>query len=189
MLATFVAVIVAVIPVGALAHVGGAITADACRIGQMRLKIGPLVSEKTEQHTATVTLTNLGSASCTLDGYPVIALLDSRGRILPFIYSRRGDQMITSARPEPLHLQAGASAFFAFNKNACVSFTNRYARTLRVTLPGSRASRSIQLPRYPIIDYCQGNDPGATVTVSPIGRTRAEAFCQSQGACRRGRSG
>ena len=43
-----------------------------------RVSIGPLSSEKTEQHTATVPPTNVGSEACVLvDGYPAIAMFDA----------------------------------------------------------------------------------------------------------------
>ncbi len=151
----------------------------------MRLAIGPLVSEKTEQHTATVTLTNIAPTACRLDGYPTITLFDSRGRLLRFIYSHRGDQMITGARARSIDLRSRVSAFFALNKNVCVALTTRFARTLRIALPASPASRSIRLPRYPIIDYCPTGDPGATVTVSPIEPSLKDTACLAQGSCRR----
>jgi hypothetical protein len=164
----------------------GASVENPCRISQMRLAIGPLVSEKTEQHTATVTLTNLAPLPCGLDGYPKIKLFDSRGRVLPFIYSHRGDQMLTGAPPTSLHLEPKASAYFAFNKIACVTFADRYAQTLRVMLPGSPVNRSIQLrPHDRLIDYCQGSDTFRTVTVSAVVPTRAESFCRLQGSCGR----
>jgi hypothetical protein len=151
----------------------------------MRLVLAPPFSEKTEQHTAGVTLRNLSASPCSLDGYPTVALSDGRGRRLHFDYRHQGDQMITSARPRLVRLDTNASAFFAFNKNVCVSYSDRYARVLRVTLPGRQTGRSIGLPRYPIIDYCDRGDPGKTITVSPIVRRSQDALCLSQRSCRR----
>ena len=99
---------------------------------------------------------------------------------------RDGDQMITGAPPTSLHLEPKASAYFAFNKIACVTFADRYAQTLRVMLPSSPVSRSIQLrPHDRLIDYCHGSDTFRTVTVSAVVPIRAEAFCRLQGSCGR----
>jgi hypothetical protein len=168
-----------------LATDGHGASINLCRISGMRVASEPVASEKTEQHTATFKLTNSAPTACKLDGYPVIALFDSWGRLLPFAYAHRGDQMITAARPTSIDLRSGDSAFFAVNKNVCITHTTRAARTLRIALPGSPARRSIGLHRYPIIDYCEGTDPGATITVSPIERTRQGTACLSQGSCRR----
>jgi hypothetical protein len=150
----------------------------------MRLSLGPLVSEKTEQHTATVTLTNLLKSSCDLDGYPTLRFFDGRGRILRFVYSHRGDQMITAAPPRPVHLAAGGSAYVAFNKTACTTFTGRYARTVHVELPRSPTSVSIALtPSTRRIEYCRDTEVSRTVTVSPIVATRADMFCRSEKPC------
>jgi hypothetical protein len=173
------------IAVAALANASAGTAINSCRIGKMQLAIGPPVSEKTEQHTATVTLTNIAPTLCRLDGYPTITLFDSRGRLLPFIYSHRGDQMITGTHPPSIDLRSRVPAFVAFNKNVCVGRTTRLARTLRVALPVSQASRSIRLPRYPIIDFCPTGDPGATITVSPIEPSLKDTACLSQGSCRR----
>ncbi len=154
-----------------------------CGLDQMRVAIGPLVSEKTEQHTATVLLKNVGSEACVLDGYPTIALLDAAGRRIPFVYAHGGDQMITAAQPARVAVQVGGRAVFAFNKNASLCRTDRRAHTLRITLPDSGTSRSVRLPQYPILDYCPGSDPGRSITVSPIEARLPDAFCRSQGAC------
>jgi hypothetical protein len=71
---------------------------------------------------------------------------------LPFGYEHGGDQMITREAPVEFVVEPGRSAFFEFNKNACVGVTKRVARRMRVGLSGGLASRSIRLPRNPIID-------------------------------------
>jgi hypothetical protein len=170
----------------ALSTSGASATSIECRIGDMRLMIGPPVPEKTEQHTATVSLTNLAVTTCRLDGYPTISLFDAHGR-LHFLYSHRGDQMTTGARPDPIALRPRVTAFFAFNKNVCITLATRVARTLRVILPGSRASQSLVLPRGLFIDYCRSSDPGGTVTLSPFELNLKDTACRSQRSCRRPR--
>jgi hypothetical protein len=169
----------------AAASAGGAapVVLSSCTIGQMRLTVGPPVSEKTEQHTATLMLTNIGSSTCALRGYPTVALFDASGHRIPFAYTREGDQMITAAPPARVLVPAEGRAVFALNKNASACLTNRRARTLRLTLPGSKQSAHVRLPTYPILDYCSSNDPGHFITLSPFEPRLPDAFCRSQGSC------
>ena len=161
---------------------GGA-PSPRCAPSQLRLTLGPLVSEKTEQHTATVALANVARSSCWLDGYPTVTLVDSASKLLPFPYGHRGDQMITAAKPKPVNVLGGGSAYFELNKNACVSFTRRQAAEIHVRLPGSQRSLSLRLPHYPFIDYCPPGDPGYGITLSPLEPTLTAAACRSQRAC------
>jgi hypothetical protein len=154
-----------------------------CTTSQLRLKLGPLVSEKTEQHTAAFVLNNLERNACTLDGYPTVTLLDSAGRVLPFAYGHRGDQMITAAPPTAVHVPGGGAAYLELNKNACISYTTRRATMIRVGLPDSQGSLLLRLPHSPLIDYCPAGDPGDAITLSPIEPTPSAAACRSQRAC------
>jgi hypothetical protein len=167
----------------ASSSVAGRASVTACVASQLRLSLGPLVSEKTEQHTAAFELINLARSACSLDGYPTVTLTDAAGRVLPFAYGHRGDQMVTAAPPEPVRVPVGGSASFMLNKNACVSYTHRLATEIRVRLPGGRSSLSLRLPHYPLIDYCPAGDPGYGITLSPIEPTLTEAACRSQRAC------
>jgi Protein of unknown function (DUF4232) len=161
---------------------GGALS-PRCAPSQLRLTLGPLVSEKTEQHTAPFVLANVARSACSLDGYPIVTLLDSAGRVLPFPYGHRGDQMITAAAPRPVNVRGGGSGYFELNKNACVSFTRRRAAAIHVRLPGSPGSLPLRLPHYPLIDYCPPGDPGHGITLSPLEPTLAATGCGSQRAC------
>jgi len=142
------------------------------------------VSEKTEQHTSVFLLVNVSSRTCALDGYPSLTLLDKKSHALQYGYSHRGDQMITSAPPRRVRLAPRQSAFFAFNKNVCIGHTNRYARTLRVVLPGGRSTWTIDLGPG-AVDYCGRRDPGHAIAVSPVVPRFIDAFCVSQASCRR----
>ena len=91
--------------------------------------------------------------------------------------------MITAAHPARVMIKVGGAAVFAFNTNASLCRTNRRAHTLSVTLPDGGTSRGVRLPRYPILDYCSGSDPGRIVAVSPIEARLPDVMCRSQGAC------
>jgi hypothetical protein len=162
---------------------GGAVAPVLCRVGQIGLAVGPLVVEKTQQHTAAFALTSSAHGRCALDGYPRVVLLDAQARPLPFSYEHGGDQMITSEVPAKFVVEPGRSAFFEVNKNACIGFTKRLARMMRVGLPGGLASQSIRLPRSPIIDYCPASDPGHAITVSPLEPRLSAAACLSTKPC------
>jgi hypothetical protein len=168
------------------ARAAGRESPPSCTTSQLRLKLGPLVSEKTEQHTAAFVLINEGRGACTLDGYPAVRLLDTHDQVLPFAYGHRGDQMITSAAPKVVTVPAQGSAYFEFNKNACVNRNRVAARSMQVKLPGSGVALTVSVARYPIADYCGARDPGNGITMSPIEATLAAASCHSQGPCGRG---
>src|SRR5204862_178243 len=71
------------------------------------------------QHTAPLEVTRLGAPSCTLDGYPSIALLDARGHKLGFRYSHRGDFVVAAHRPHTVHVGGYGSGYFLLNKYRC----------------------------------------------------------------------
>lgn len=146
-----------------------------CQIAHMRLSIGPYVTEATGQNTVSVVLTNRLSRSCTLEGYPTIALLDGHGRKLSFTYSHHGDQMITSKKPAEVRVPSKGSAIFLFNKYRCDIRQLDVARTLRVALPGSDVVRAVRLQYSANIDYCR--EPASLiVAVSPIERRLENAL-------------
>jgi len=182
-LAVAVLIVALVSGVAASSYAADRGSPPTCTTSQLRLKLGPLVSEKTEQHTAAFTLRNVRASACSLIGYPTVTLLDSAGRLLPFAFGHGGDQMITAAAPGTVRLPGGGSAYFALNKNACVSFTRRAATQIRVALLASQGSLSLRLPHYPLLDYCPAGDPGNGITVSPIEPTLTATACRSQRAC------
>ena len=147
----------------------------SCRIGQLRLSVGPVWSEETGQHTATIVVRNHHTQPCVLDGYPTLALLTTHGRELPFLYSHRGDQMITAARPTEVRLAADGTAYFAFNKYRCDLHELAIAHSLTVALPGRSARRIVALRSRPTIDYCGRAGPSALVAVSPFVRRLRDA--------------
>jgi hypothetical protein len=168
------------------ASLGARDSLPRCSPSQLRLELGPSISEKTEQHTAAFVITSQASSECTLEGYPGVVLRGARGESLPFTYLHRGDQMITEAKPRPVPLRPGASAYFELNKNACVGRSNRIARTIEVLLSGPAGAKlSSKLARYPILDYCRPPDAGQRITVSPIEPSLAAAACTAQGSCDR----
>lgn len=147
-----------------------------CRSAQLRLASGIRVSEQTEQRTRSLILRNVSAKRCELQGYPSIALLDSRGRVLAFRYRRHGDQMLTNAGPGMVPLAPGASAYFAINKTPCEAFSNQIAARIGVTPQGNSTALSVATGRYPILDYCRPPDAGGIIDVTPIEPTAEAVF-------------
>ena len=154
----------------------------ACDIRSMSLSFGPKWSEKTQQETVTVRLTGRARRACVVAGYPAVSLYDKRGQKLPFHYSHRGDQMVTSHRPTRLTVHRGDSVFFVLNQQTCDQGPKARATDVRVGLPGSTATRLALIPTYfPAIYYCRGLQPASFrfVTVSPVVRRLADASSAS----------
>ena len=149
-----------------------------CEPAQLRLSIGPRVSEKTQQDTVILRLRNASTRTCWLRGYPGVTLTTARGRMLPFRYADRGDMMLTSARPRLVRVSPGHSAYAAINKNSCVRHATKIARTISLTLTGS-AGLTIRLRRYPVMYYCPAPDPGHRVDIAPFEATMSRLFARA----------
>lgn len=158
-----------------------AVAAPCSAAAGWRLRLDGLWSEPTEQSTAPLEVTRIGSQSCTLRGYPRIVLLGAHGHKLDFPYSHHGDLVVAARPPRVVRVTGGGSAFFLLNKNSCVSRERTAARWLRVRLPGVSGQMALRLPRYPILGYCPikfpngARDPGRMITVSPIVSSLARA--------------
>lgn len=176
----------AICGLAASSAVGASRSVQACSLGSVTLRRGALVSEKTEQATLPLVVTERAVTSCVLNGYPSLTLFDRSGHRISFQYAHNGDEMITGARPKPVTLRMGTSAYFALNKTICQGYTTRVARTLRVALPGSRRTTTIWLQHYPILGYC-GRGFFGRVAVAPFERRRGDTGCYSQGSCQRRR--
>jgi Protein of unknown function (DUF4232) len=142
--------------------------------GGWRLRTDGLWSEPTGQHTVPLAIAPTGGQACTLDGYPTIVLLNRHGQRLPFSYSHRGDQVVTSRLPRAVHVDGHGAAFFLFNKYRCDIRSQSAARWLRVRLPGVSGWLVLQL-RDQIIDFCPAEPPSRTIAVSPIVATLSQA--------------
>jgi hypothetical protein len=139
-----------------------------CWPAQLRLALGPRVSEATQQDTAVLVLTNASAAGCDLRGYPRVALSGSGGALLPFSYRRGGDQMLTGAAPALVPLRPGGGAYFAINKVTCAMHESDVARRIQVIPPGGHRALSYAVRRFPTLGYCQAGDPGHTIDLTPI---------------------
>jgi hypothetical protein len=125
------------------------------------------VSEATGQHTLDVSLTNISASTCVLGGYPVVKLVDGRGRALDFRYSHGGDQMTTGAKPSAVYLPPQGQAWVRMNKYRCDIAATDFAYKVVLELPRHRGQLRMTKPRYPIFDYCR-EAASVSVAVSPF---------------------
>jgi hypothetical protein len=152
-------------------------TSIRCQASDLRLAIGQLVSEKTEQHSVLLTVTNVGSGACYLVGYPGISLYDQRGVALSLSYDWRGDQMITSSAPPRVGLTIGAKGYVLINKNVCVGPPVASATTLQFIPPDDTGVLVLDNPPGGFAS-CEPGDIGGTVDISPVEPTEADVFSQ-----------
>jgi hypothetical protein len=166
---------------GAASGVRPSATTAPCSVARgWRLRLEPLWSEQTGQHTAPLAVTRLGGSACALAGYPAVGLLDARRHALGFRYSHRGDFVIAARRPHIVHVGGHGAAYFLLNKYRCDIRALSAARWLRVTLPGVRGSLILRLPHYPIIDYCPTDPPSRTIAVSPLAANLPQVAAERQ---------
>jgi hypothetical protein len=140
-----------------------------CRASELALsrpREGP--SEATGQNSRMLALTNRSSTTCSLDGYPTIALIDEGGKRLPFRYRNGGDQMVTARPPAVVTLAPGSSAYALINKYRCDVRDRSIVASITLTPPGDLASLRLPLRGYPIIAYCGPGDLGSIVDISPV---------------------
>jgi hypothetical protein len=147
---------------------GGAEILLDCRSSQLRLGIGPEVSEATQQNTLVLIIHNISAQPCDLDGYPQAVLFDTRMAALPFGYARGGDQMLTIQPPRIVTLPARGEAYLGLNKNTCVYPDRRIGAFISLRPPGEDRALTLRLGRYPLLDYCGPGDPGHTIDLSPV---------------------
>jgi hypothetical protein len=102
-----------------------------------------------------------------LDGYPTVVLLNGQRQPIPFSYSHRGDQVVTSHSPRVVHVEGHGAAFFLFNQYRCDIRSQSSAGWLLVKLPGVSGSLVMEL-RNEFIDFCPAEPPSRTVAVSPL---------------------
>lgn len=147
-----------------------------CQTSDLKLSIGPPFSEKTEQHSVLLTISNGGAVPCYLYGYPGVTLYDATGQLLPLSYQRRGDQEVTSGVPRRVDLAVGADGYVLINKNACVGQQAALASTLRLIPPDDTTSTTLTLTSGGLTSCATANDPGSVLDISPVEPTATSTF-------------
>jgi hypothetical protein len=154
----------------------GAPEGPGCAPSQLSLKFGGDVSEKTEQNSIGLTLTNISTETCHLIGYPGIVFVDAVGDDLPLIYLRGGDQMVTYQPPKVVDLPPASISYVLLNQNACVGRQVDVATGLRLVPPNTSGTLTLPATAFPSVNSCVLGDPGNTLTISPVEPTAADTF-------------
>ena len=157
--------------------------ASALVIGQ-----GSGVSPATGENAISFQVTNRGSATCAVLGYPGVILYDGHGAAMGFHYADGGGAYVTSRPPVPVILAPSASGYILVAKYRCdlgrlgsaaaiqvsLTVTDGAVVTSRQALGGAPGPGTTALPE-PRLDYCRGgpDDPGQTVHLSPVEPTLA----------------
>ena len=147
-------------------------TPRACRSSDLHLAIDPGgVSEATGQNTIVFRLVNRSSSPCRLTGYPTVRLLATNGHAFPFKFVTSGDMMLTTAKPAPVALAPGGTAFGAVNRFRCERQENGRVTRMDVEPPGDTGTLATGLGYWATVayfGYCGPGDFGSQVDVAPI---------------------
>lgn len=133
---------------GAIAATASSSTLPTCQ--KLSVSHGPGVSPVTQELVFIFRLSNQGSKSCQLDGYPALRILNSTRRVLRFTYTHYppGPFDVTTAPPRRVALTPHSNAFFEVNKVTCP--------TPVAASPGASGSRCRGCARHSI-SRCRGS--------------------------------
>jgi Protein of unknown function (DUF4232) len=111
---------------------------------------------------STFSLTNSSAATCTMFGYPGMALLSSSGQTLPTTVVRGGGTGATIMAPKTVTLAPGATAFFNVTSSDVTTATTSCSSGAQVQITPPTNTTSATLPVA--IDACDNGK----LDVSPI---------------------
>ncbi len=157
--------------VGTKNHQGTSVALLPCSASDVTITNGPVVSPAQEEEAHTLTLTNTGSTSCLISGFPQLVVYGSSGAVIPFrlVHHPTGDFAMTSKAPRPFALASGTSAYVLFEQFGCMVGTESTTSKVAIILPKTTQRSEILTLRRPIAD-CVG--PSARqanpIGVSPI---------------------
>lgn len=149
-------------------------TSTRCQPSELRLSVSVALtpSEKTEQDSSMLTISNVGQVSCYLFGYPGISLFDGKGDPLHLSDQWTGDGMVTSSHPRRVTLGSGSTGYVLINKNSCAGYPDAVASSLRLILPGATTSLTATSPGLNFLTSCRDGGE-ADLDISPVEPTAA----------------
>jgi hypothetical protein len=165
-------------------HPGGPVLtgpASRCVAAQLRLSLGPEVVPQTGEHADMFVFRNTSKRSCTLAGYPSVALKAGH-RVLPFVY-RDGGGYVRAGLPRIVVLGPRGRGYLLVAKYRCDGQDEHDVDRILIRVPGvtGRFTLTLALDQFGVgqYEYCKrypGDtpiDPGNYVDVSPIGASYA----------------
>lgn len=151
------------------------IATPQCDTANLSLGYRDKISPMTGEMGGVYTLTNRGKVTCHLYGFPGISFYDSKGRVLPFKYTRSSSHYMTHAAPSTVTLRPAARAYFFVAKYRCDMGDAMVATTIRIYPPNTRKQLIARASAVAgisggTISYCKGGtkDPGQVVDISPV---------------------
>ena len=165
----------------------GATTIAKCTASDVRIGLGPKVSAVTGEHAVIFTITNPKASKCQVNGYPTVALFDSRNVVLGLHYTTSlgsTSPYVTSSQPKVVVLGPGSKSYFKVAKYRCDLGVARVAHSMVITLPGVSGTKNklkIAVPALGTFSSCKGSSsgPGQLVGVSPFTSSAAATYAES----------
>lgn len=148
--------------------------ARPCLGSDFSLSVGKDLPAPTGRAPIALVLTNISDSACAIIGYPLVSLYDATGMELPFEYSHRGGQVVTSRPPALVIVPPNGAAHVAIEKYRCDTGDLALADTMRLLVPGSDVPLLLAMQHYPGRGYCGPGDPGSTIAVSPVASSSAD---------------
>jgi hypothetical protein len=141
-------------------------TGAPCRSSDLRIQPGTSLPTASGRINVVITIANVGTRPCVIFGYPQLSLLNRSGRAVPFVYHQSGGMFVTHARPAPVHVSPGASAFAAFEKFRCDLGDKDVVDSMRIAPPDNTQPTTLRVTAS--LGYCGPNDPGDIVHLTPV---------------------
>jgi hypothetical protein len=148
-------------------------TTPTCSAKHLQLGNGPMMSMMTGEEATLYTLTNTGSATCQIKGFPTLKVYTAKGKLVPFKYVH-SSSYLHRLTPKVVVLKPNAFGYLWVGKYRCDLGPKTIATKMRLGIPGHGAG-SIAAPvgqggRISGWDYCKGGpkDNGNYIATSPL---------------------
>lgn len=155
-----------------------------CTASQLAFSAPQYVSPQSGEDAFAITITNVGTRSCQVHGYPTVRFYTSAGRLLTFGYSH-SSQYFRHRAPRLVHLAPRGHAFFLVAKYRCDLGDRYFSSFFYLQAPDTTGAPTVEHARgdgigagLGVMDYCKGSvrGPGQTLGITPIVSTRVQLF-------------
>jgi hypothetical protein len=155
---------------------GSALAILPCTPSAVSVANGPVVSPAIEEDAHSLELTNEGSKSCLMSGFPRLVVYGATGAVIPFrlVHHATGGYAMTSKPPKPFALAPRTSAFVLFAQVACEVGTETTTSRVALFLPNAKRPSKVFTLLRPIA-HCVGQSASYAnpIGISPIEPTMA----------------
>jgi hypothetical protein len=120
---------------------------------------------------------NGGPASCSVDGYPDLTLLDADDNVLPFEQHHGGGMVVGAATPSRIDVPPGGTVYVVIDKYRCDLAAIADVETIHLGLPDDGGMITVPSDDHRYA-FCGAGDPGSTIDVSPFGLSIADLLAR-----------